>query len=107
MVQLIPDRQDDLGPDRPDYFIHAGKVLVGRIYKTQQANWAWFWGLNGVITDNRSGIVMHGQAPTLDVARRLLRETFDKWVLWAQSILPEDLKYPVARDQLRRIGMPL
>ena len=50
---------------------------------------------------------MHGQAPTLEVARRLLRETFDKWVLWAQSILPEDLKYPVARDQLRRIGMPL
>jgi hypothetical protein len=102
-IDLNSERQENLHGGRPDYRIVAGSMTVGRIYLTMNRDGdQWFWGLNGVV-GNRDA-ELNGHAADLKSARERLRVAFDKWIAWALSVPPGDLKFSVLDIHLRRMG---
>ena len=105
-MKTVELRHDDLQGGHPDYYVYAGTQLVGRIYlHIQMADkQKWFWGVNAVLHDSTIGRPMHGYADDLDDAKDRVREAFDAWLIWAQSIPSDDPKHSLAARQLAAAG---
>jgi hypothetical protein len=105
-IELRLVRQENLQGGHPDYYVYAGTQHVGRIYRhvLMSDRQHWFWGVNTVLHDSTIGRPMHGYADDLNDAKRKVREAFDAWLVWAQSIPSDDPKHPVAARQLAAAG---
>ena len=104
-VVLVARRQPDLDQDFANYYVFAGGQIVERIYQQARSPDQWRWAINSVMIDSTAGAGMAGYAASMEEARRLLRQAFDRWFAWALAIPPSDLKYGPLDKNLGTIGM--
>jgi hypothetical protein len=66
-------------PERPNYLVHAGVQLVGRMYRCHGVQELWFWGVNAVTLDATVVQCMHGFAATKSSGLRLIAGWNGHW----------------------------
>lgn len=69
-----------------DFQVDIAGHTAGRIFKLARAerNFVWFWTVTGPACVE-AGIKTHGDCETLVEARQVFRQTFDRWLSWAQG----------------------
>ena len=68
-----------------DFNVMSGKLCVGRIYRRDSRGnpqMQWLWALNGVY-GGPDAVRIAGITGTLDQAQAELKESWEKWMAWA------------------------
>jgi hypothetical protein len=85
-MSLVLRPNPDGAPD--DYHVMQGGWQVGRIHKRQDASRPeihWFWIISCIFR-GPDGLRLSGMNATADQALAALKETWNRWLAWAELV---------------------